>query len=242
MQQQILFKKAWAQAVNLLRTGRAATPAFCMTMFGIFFVSLEKKNPYLHKLLRNTTGGIQPVNWSANACSCPDKRAASRSRGVFQISWAWSSFFWLLCLSLPHRLPSASSQGWCVQRPGSIALWLREGPVFHQQRDLPVATQPSLSSRQFSIISAAHHSIWSQASASFTRTPAVCKPRFSLGVPASPPQHARNHTNAMAFLSSHLQASRYRLLKLSCVLMRIILSIIFFTNVHLHSLYSAGDG
>lgn len=57
MQQQILFKKAWAQAVKLLTTGKAEAPVFCMTASGIFFFSLEKKNPYPYELLRNTSGG-----------------------------------------------------------------------------------------------------------------------------------------------------------------------------------------
>lgn len=47
MQQQILFKKAWAQAVKLLTTGKAEAPAFCMTAFGIFF-SVWKKKILIH--------------------------------------------------------------------------------------------------------------------------------------------------------------------------------------------------
>lgn len=57
MQQRILFKKAWAQAVKLQTTGKAEAPAFCMTMLGIFSSVWKKKNTYPHELLRNTSGG-----------------------------------------------------------------------------------------------------------------------------------------------------------------------------------------
>lgn len=120
----------------------------------IFFFSFEKiSTPEKHLWWDyNLSMGLQMLVVAAQI------RTPSRSRGVFQICWAWSLLFWLFCLPLPLRLPPPSSQDWCVQRSGRAALWLKEGHVLHLQSELPVATQPSLSSRQLSIISpAAHH-------------------------------------------------------------------------------------
>lgn len=102
--------------------------------------------------------GLRPVNGSANACgSCPDKNTFKK-QGSFSdlLSMKLAILAFLPASAL--RLPPPSSQGWCVQRPGRAALWLKEGHILHLIMELSAATQPSLSSRQLSIISpAAHH-------------------------------------------------------------------------------------